>query len=59
MHPLPRIDDTLDNLHGARRYTSLDLHSGYWHVAVEEQDRDKTGFVTRKGFFRFVRMPVG
>ncbi|GMF47793.1 unnamed protein product [Phytophthora fragariaefolia] len=30
VYPLPRIDDTFDLLHGARRFTSLDLHSGYW-----------------------------
>ncbi|GMF26487.1 unnamed protein product [Phytophthora fragariaefolia] len=56
---LPRIDDTLDNLHGARRFTSLDLHAGYWQVPVAEKDRDKTGFITRKGLFRFVRMTFG
>ncbi|KAE8976626.1 hypothetical protein PR001_g25365, partial [Phytophthora rubi] len=27
VYPLPRIDETLDNLHGARRFTSLDLHA--------------------------------
>ncbi|POM77926.1 LOW QUALITY PROTEIN: Hypothetical protein PHPALM_4615 [Phytophthora palmivora] len=59
VYSLPRIDDTLDHLHGARRYTSLDMHSGYWQVPVAAKDRDKTGFVTRKGLFRFVRMPFG
>ncbi|KAE9305076.1 hypothetical protein PR003_g21593 [Phytophthora rubi] len=59
VYPLPRIDDTLDNLHGAKRFTSLDLHAGYWQVPVAEKDRDKTGFITRKGLFRFVRMPFG
>ncbi|OWZ17073.1 RNA-dependent DNA polymerase [Phytophthora megakarya] len=59
VYPLPRIDDTLDNLHGARRFSSLDLHAGYWQVPVAEADRDKTGFVTRQGLFRFVRMRFG
>jgi hypothetical protein len=59
VYPLPRIDDTLDHLHGARLFTSLDLHSGYWQVPVAARDRDKTGFVTRQGLFRFVRMPFG
>ncbi|GMF62797.1 unnamed protein product [Phytophthora fragariaefolia] len=59
VYPLPRIDDTLDNLHGARRFTSLDLHAGYWQVPVAEKDRDKTGFITRKGLFRFVMMTFG
>ncbi|KAE9262120.1 hypothetical protein PF008_g32686 [Phytophthora fragariae] len=59
VYPLPRIDDTLDNLHGAKRYTSLDLHAGYWLVLVALKDRDKTAFVTRQGLFRFMRMPFG
>ncbi|OWZ21395.1 LOW QUALITY PROTEIN: Retroelement [Phytophthora megakarya] len=59
VYPLLRIDDTLDNLHGARRFSSLDLQAGYWQVPVAEADRDKTGFVTRQGRFRFVRMPFG
>ncbi|KAE9023029.1 hypothetical protein PR001_g13014 [Phytophthora rubi] len=56
---LPRIDETLDNLHGARRFTSLDLHAGYWQAPVAAADRDKTGFVTRQGLFRFIRMHFG
>ncbi|GMF55251.1 unnamed protein product [Phytophthora fragariaefolia] len=59
IYPLPRIDDTLDNLHGSRRYTSLDLYAGYWQVPVADKDRDKTGFVARRGSFWFIRMPFG
>lgn len=56
---LPRIDEALESMHGARRFISLDLHAGYWQVPVAEEDKDKTGFVTRQGLFRFVRMPFG
>ncbi|OWY94220.1 hypothetical protein PHMEG_00036117 [Phytophthora megakarya] len=31
---LPGIDDTFAHLHVAQRFTSLDLHSGYWQVPV-------------------------
>jgi len=37
----------------------LDLCSGYWHVEVEENDREKTAFTTRKGLFEFKLMPSG
>lgn len=50
-YPLPRIDDTLDNLGGAQFFSTLDLQSGYWQVS--ESDRGKTAFVTPQG------MPFG
>ncbi|OWZ15460.1 Retroelement [Phytophthora megakarya] len=59
VYPLTQIDDTLVNLHGAKRLTSRDLHSVYWKDSVASQDRDKTAFVTRQGLLRFSRMPFG
>ena len=58
-YPLPRIDSTLDSLAGAAYFTTLDLASGYWQVAVEEQDKEKTAFSTPEGHFEFIVMPFG
>lgn len=57
MYPLPRVDDVLDRLAGAKYFTCFDLKSGYWQVPVAPKDRHKTAFVTSDGLFEFNAMP--
>ena len=57
--PLPRIDDTLDLLAGARYFTTLDLASGYWQVAMDPSSQEKTAFATYSGLYEFCKMPFG
>ena len=59
VYPLPRIDDILDTLGGARYFTSLDLASGYWQVSLDAESRTKSAFITHQGLHEFVRMPFG
>ena len=58
-YPLPRIDSTLDTLAGAKLFTTLDLASGYWQVEMEQDDKQKTAFLTTRGHFEFNVMPFG
>ena len=59
-YPLPRIDETLDALKGARLFSTLDLASGYWQVEMEEEDRCKTAFsLPGMGLYEFTVMPFG
>jgi hypothetical protein len=58
-YPLPRIQDTLDVLNGAKYFSSLDFASGYWQIKVKEEDVAKTAFVCKRGLYEFVRMPFG
>ncbi|OWZ00561.1 Gag-pol fusion protein [Phytophthora megakarya] len=60
VYPLPRIDEMLDTLGGALRFTKLDLRAGYWQVVrVAPKDKEKTAFTTKGGLYQFVRMPFG
>ena len=59
-YAIPRVDDTLHLLSGAKYFTKLDLRSGYWQVEIKEEDKEKTAFqVGTMGFYEFNRMPFG
>ena len=58
-YPMPNIEATLDALGGSSWFCTLDLRSGYHNVVIAEQDRDKTQFITRRGTYRWKRMPFG
>lgn len=57
--PVSRIDDKLDALSGAEWFHVLDLQSGYFQVKCDENDREKTAFVTENGLYQFKVMPMG
>ena len=55
---IPRVDDTLHLLAGAKYFSTLDLKSGYWQVELKETDKSKTAFqVGRLGFYECNRVP--
>ena len=59
-YPLPRIDEALDVLGGAKFFCSLDLAHGFHQIPVATEDIEKTAFrVGTGGLYEFTRMPFG
>ena len=58
-YPLPRIDESLDQLAGSKWFSCLDLSAGNWQVEVDPENKQKTALVTRRGLFEFSAMPFG
>ena len=56
---LPRADEQIESVRGARFFTKLDLHSGYNQMRVAPEDIEKTAFSCRFGHFEFVVTPFG
>ena len=59
VYPIPDIKSNLSLMAGSRYFTLLDIESAYWHIPIHPDDKDKTGFVTPFGSFRYERLAYG
>nr|XP_033942276.1 uncharacterized protein LOC117449038 isoform X2 [Pseudochaenichthys georgianus] len=58
-HPLPLIDDCIDEIGPAQFVSKLDMLKGYWQVPLTQRASDISAFVTPYSFLQYTVMPFG
>jgi len=59
VYQIPRMKYCLESLGDATVFYTLDCDSGYWHIPVAAEDRDKTTFTYHTGNLWLLRLPFG
>ena len=57
--PLLKIQELLGRMNNYKYFSSLDLHSGYYHISLTEEAKKKTAFVTADSKYQWNVVPFG
>ena len=56
---LSSIDNAAEIMHGKKYFSTIDLCSGFFQVALHESSQEKSGFITPWGPYKWKVMPQG
>ena len=59
VQPLPKVNETLAQLSGAKIFSKLDASSGLWHIPLSPSSCLLTTFITTVGRYCFNKLPFG
>ena len=59
IHPLPHLDELVENVAGNSYYATLDLTDAYYQMELHESSKDLTTFTEGVNLYRFKRLPFG
>ncbi|KAG5557203.1 hypothetical protein RHGRI_007467 [Rhododendron griersonianum] len=57
--PCPWINQLVDATAGYARLSFMDAYRGYHQIAMDEEDQEKTAFITPSGTYCYLVMPFG
>ena len=57
--PIPRMDDCIDKIGGAKFVTKFHLLKGFWQVPLTERAKEVSAFAVPNGLYQYKVMPFG